>query len=347
MADTRIADLIDPRTFTPYIAENRHEKLAMLYESGILAAPTEEISSRFNAGGRKIEVPFWEDLDRTEPIGPDDSDTDIEASKVTADDMTAYKSKMGKYWKSKSVAGWVANGKGSSPMERIAERAGAYWSFNKEQRIIKTAQGVIADSVANHGGDMLYAGAYADIAAPTAANRISPQVVNRSRLTAEDALEDMTAIGMHTHVYATLMDAEKIEWIKPSDAPFRVPTYIGMQVIWSKYFPVAAGTNSPKYTCFLFGRGAFMHIDEVPTAPTQYGNEGTEIVRDAITGRGGGADGLMTRRFELLHPNGMSWTRASMANANYASWAELQDGASWTRKYDRENIKLAAFDVNV
>ncbi|WP_289036002.1 hypothetical protein [uncultured Roseibium sp.] len=347
MADTRISNIIEPRTFTPYMAENRHEKLAILYESGILSAPDEEVSSRFNAGGRKIETPFWEDLDRDEPTIIDDSDDDIAPSNVTADDMTAYKHRMAKYWKAKTVAGWVANGNGKSPMERVAERAGAYWAFNKQERVIRTVEGVLADSVANHDGDMLFDAAYQDIAAPTAANRISPQVVNRARLTALDALEDMTAVGMHTHVYGTLLDDEKIEWVKPSDAPFRVPTYMGMQVIWSKHFPVTAGVNSPKYRCYLFGRGALMNIDHVPNAPTKFGNEGTEITREPTKGMGGGADGLLTRRFELLHPNGMSWTSATMGKANGAAWDELSDPANWTRKYEREHIKLAGFDVNV
>jgi hypothetical protein len=346
MAYTAVSDIVNPTVFTPYLAENLPEKLIMLQQSGILMPPGEEIGSRFATGGRKIEVPYWEDLDRTEPTIIDDTNTALVPSKVTASDMTAYKHRMAKAHAAKTIAGFVATGRGDAPMNRVGERIGAYWGKMKELRIIATSQGVIADNVANDSGDMVYS-AYSDVASPTAANRISFQSINRARLTMGENLDDLRVIAMHTNVYGTLLDDEKIEFKKPSEAPFEVPYYAGMMVIHSESMPVTAGTNSDAYDCYLFAAGAFMHIDEVPAQPTQYGNLGTEIYRDPFTGSGGGEDTLITRRFELLHPTGTDFLAASMAKADGALLAELRLAANWNRKWSRKNIKFAALKVNV
>lgn len=343
---TAIADIVVPSVFTPYMAENKPFKVAMLEQSGILAAPEPLIAQRFTTGGVQIEVPFWDDLDDTEPSVMNDSDTQIGVSKVTASDMKAYKHRLAKKHGAKNIAGFSATGRGDSPMNRVAERIGAYWGRQKEMRIIANAEGVIADNVANDSSDMVYS-VYSDIASPTAANRISYQAINRARLTMGENLDDLRVIAMHTNVYGTLLDDEKIDFKKPSESPFQVPYYAGMMVIHSEQMPVATGTNSDQYDCYLFAPGAFMHIDEVPSRPTIYGNEGTEITRDPGIGLGGGADYLTTRRFELIHPAGMDFLAASVEAGHGATLAQLRLATNWDRKYFRKNVKMACLRVNI
>ncbi len=346
MPASAISDIVVPRVFTPYMAENKPQKIIMLEQSGILAGPPPDIASRFNMGGNLIEVPFWDDLDDTEPTVIDDSDTPIGVSKITAQDMKAYKHRLAKKHGAKTVVGFSATGRGDSPMNRVAERISAYWGRRKEERIIATAEGVVADNVANDGGDMVYS-IYSDIGSPTAANRISYQAINRARLTMGENLDDLRVIAMHSFVYATLLDDEKIEFKKPSESPFEVPMYAGMMVIHSEQMPVTTGTNSDEYDCYLFAPGSFMHIDEVPSMPTIYGNLGTEITRDPDTGSGGGADFLTTRRFELIHPAGTDFLAASIAKTHGATLAELRNAANWDRKFQRKNVKFACLKVNI
>jgi hypothetical protein len=343
---TQISDIVVPRVFTPYMAENKPAKLIMLENSGILAAPSPEIAGRFNAGGNQIEVPYWEDLDDTEPTVIDDSDNKIGVSKITASDMKAYKHRLAKKHGAKTVASYSATGRGDSAMNRVAERISAYWGRRKEERIIATAEGVIADNVANDSADMVYS-VYSDVSSPNAANRISYPAINRARLTMGENLDDLRVIAMHSFVYATLLDDEKIEFKKPSEAPFEVPYYAGMMVMHSEMMPVTTGTNSDQYDCFLFASGAFMSIDEVPSRPTIYGNEGTEITRDPDIGDGGGADYLTTRRFELIHPGGMDFTNAAVTKTHGATLAELRNAANWDRKFQRKNVKFACLRVNI
>ena len=219
---SQISDIVVPRVFTPYMAENKPAKLIMLEKSGILAGPAPEIGKRFKAGGNQIEVPYWEDLDDAEPTVIDDSDNKIGVSKITASDMKAYKHRLAKKYGAKTVASYAATGRGDSAMNRVAERISAYWGRRKEERIIATAEGVIADNVANDSGDMVYS-IYSDVGSPTAANRISYQAINRARLTMGENLDDLRVIAMHSFVYGTLLDDEKIEFKKPSEAPFEVP----------------------------------------------------------------------------------------------------------------------------
>ena len=343
---TAISDIVVPRVFTPYMAENKPFKQIMLEQSGILTPPTPDVAARFNAGGHKIEVPFWDDLDDTEASIMDDSDNNIAVSKVTAQDMTAIRHRLAKKHGSKTIAGYSATGRGESPMNRVAERVGAYWGRLKERRIIATAQGVIADNAASNASDMIYS-VYNDVASPAASNRISYQAINRARLTMGENLDDLRVIAMHSFVYGTLLDDEKIDFKRPSEAPFDVPYYAGMMVLHSEQMPVTSGTNSDRYDCYLFAPGAFMNIDEIPARPTIYGNEGTEITRNTDIGNGGGADYLTTRRFELLHPAGMNWTSSSQAQPHGATLTELTNAANWTRKYLRKNVKFACLQVNV
>ncbi|MBO9459839.1 hypothetical protein [Labrenzia sp. R5_0] len=165
---SQISDIVVPRVFTPYMAENKPAKLIMLEKSGILAGPAPEIGKRFKAGGNQIEVPYWEDLDDAEPTVIDDSDNKIGVSKITASDMKAYKHRLAKKYGAKTVASYAATGRGDSAMNRVAERISAYWGRRKEERIIATAEGVIADNVANDSGDMVYS-IYSDVGSPTAA----------------------------------------------------------------------------------------------------------------------------------------------------------------------------------
>lgn len=343
---TQISDIVVPRVFTPYMAENKPAKLIMLEQSGILAPPAPDIATRFHTGGNQIEVPYWEDLDDTEPTIVDDSDNKIAVSKITASDMKAYKHRMAKKHGAKTIASYAATGRGDSAMNRVAERVGAYWGRRKEERIIATAEGVVADNVANDSGDMVYS-VYSDVASPAASNRISYAAINKARLTMGENLDDLRVIAMHTFVYASLLDDEQIEFKKPSEAPFEVPYFAGMAVIHSESMPVTTGTNSDRYDCYLFASGAFMHIDEVPNRPTIYGNEGTEITRDPDIGDGGGADYLTTRRFELIHPAGMDFDGSGLAKSQGATLAELRSAANWDRKYQRKNVKFASLQVNI
>ncbi|MEO0376330.1 MAG: hypothetical protein AAF329_17255 [Cyanobacteria bacterium P01_A01_bin.17] len=61
MATTRLSDVVEPRVYAGYQAENSPEKTAF-FESGV-AVTNPALTEKANTGGRILDVPFWKDLD--------------------------------------------------------------------------------------------------------------------------------------------------------------------------------------------------------------------------------------------------------------------------------------------
>lgn len=348
---TQISDIIEPAVFTNYLSEYTPEKYILLQNSGILAAPPSEVSSQFLAGGMTIDMPYWDDLTRGEPTIPNDTQTDITPDAIGTHGDKATKHILAKAWNSMSVSGMVATGSMNEPMEEVGRKVGNWWYEATEQRIIRTLTGVFADNAANNSSDMI-ASVYQDIAAPTAANRISIQAVNEATLTMGDQMDQFSVICMHTHVYNTLKNDEQITFVRPSETPMQVPYYGdpnagGLLVLYSDMMPVVSGTNAPKYTCYLCAPGAFAYMDHVPTTSTFWGTEGVEIQRSATKGLGGGEDIMVTRRRQMLHPRGVKWNDTARANKMAPTYAELANATNWTRVHQRKNVRMAALEVNV
>ena len=94
-AKTKIEDVIVPEVFNSYVIE-RTAELSALYQSGIVVKDP-ELDALATAGGKLINMPFWQDL-----TGEDEvlSDTDsLETDKITASQDVAALLMRGKAWK--------------------------------------------------------------------------------------------------------------------------------------------------------------------------------------------------------------------------------------------------------
>lgn len=339
MATTQIADIIEPAVYLQYMQYERPEKNAFI-RSGIVAPAPEEIQSQMDAGGWTIDMPEWDDLGRDEPdIISDDPNTDAVLAKVGTRSTQAIKHGLHKGWSAMDLAGMKATGKRMDPVSVVLERMGAYWTYVEQQKLISSCKGVFADNSANDSADMIYS-VYSDVASPAAANRLSPAAVNRARLTMGDNLNELVAIGIHSDIYASVLDGDNIDFERDSDAPFGVGRYMGLEVIVDDTLPITTGTNSDKYTCYLFGRGAFGMAEAAVDAEWAFERE-----RKPAAGNGGGQTNVHTRRKMLLHPRGFDFTKASMAGVCPTN-AELATATNWDRKYLRKSIRLAALELN-
>lgn len=337
MATTQIANIIEPSTYLKYGREAKPEMLVLLEQAGILAPPPEEVSSQISAGGRTIDMPFWQPLSRTDPDIMDDSGSDATPDGMTGAKTRAIKHYWHKGWSQRDMSGVITSGNPKDPLQALASEHENYWAYVKHAHIIYTLQGVLADNVANDASDMLYS-AYSDVASPGAANKISPAAINRARLTLGDHLNEVTAMSVHSKVYGDMLDQEAIDFVQPSGLKFKIPTFAGITVLVSDYMPVASGSNSDKYTCYLYGRGAFGFEEHFP-------DMAVEVERKQSTGKGGGETILHNRRHVLLHPIGFDFTGSSVASTSPTA-AELQLAANWDRKYERKNCRIAQLDVN-
>lgn len=342
MAVTQVADIIEPSVYLQYMQYERPEQNAFV-RSGIVAAPPDDIASQMNAGGWTIDMPEWDDLGREEPdIINDDPSDEAVPSKIGTRQTQAIKHGLHKSWSNMDLSGMKATGNRNDPVSVVLQRMGAYWTYQEQQKVISSVKGVFADNAANDSSDMSFS-VYSDVAAGslTSANRLSPAAVNSARLTMGDMLNELVAVAIHSDVYGTMLNGDNTDFERDSQAPFGIGRYMGLDVIVDDTLPVTAGTNTSKYACYLFGRGAFAYMDAAVDAEWAF-----ERYRAPAAGNGGGQTTVHTRRKMLLHPRGFSFTKASMASYSPTN-TELATAGNWDRKYDRKKIRLAALYVNV
>ena len=110
-------------------------------------------------------------------------------------------------------------------------------------------------------------------------------------------------------------------------------TFGGKRVIVDDSLSAVAGTNRVTYTTVLFADGALAGAQGRVLKPSQLDDK-------PENGDGGGEEILYSRRAEIIHPLGFTWTDASVAGQS-ATLAELATAANWNRVWDRKNIGLA------
>ena len=341
MALTKILDTIEPAVFLNYMKEYTPEKFDLLGSSAIAPLPG-EISGQMTAGGRIIDMPFWQDTDRTEPdLLTDDDTVSAVEKKITAARETARKLYWGTARQQADLAGAVATGSVKDPLAQIADFIANYWRAQKQIAAVKVLDGVLADNVANDSADMRYV-TYSDVVSGsiTSAMRISPAAVTAVRLTMGEMMNDLDTIIMHSKVYGDALNQEAITFVQPSGLPFSIPKFAGMNVVVSDQCTVTAGTNSPKYRAYIVGSGS-MYMGE------HYPEMAVETYREPRKGRGGGVTSLFTRRHVLIHPKGFRFLSATItAGEASPNFTQLATATNWDRVRQRKNIKLAYLETN-
>lgn len=337
MAITKLVDIIEPAVYLKYQKEYKPDRLDLL-NSGIIAPTPPEVASQMTAGGSRIDLPFWQDVSRTEPNVMSDNDAvNATPEKVTSTKMQAQKLYRHQSWSAMRLAGIVATGTPGDPLKGIVDYTSRYWEAVRQITLIKALDGILADNVANDAADMRYT-IYSDIASPLAANKISPAAVNRARFTMGHSMDELTTLVMHSKVYTDALDQENITFVQPDKLPFKISMFSGVMVMVTDDCTTVAGANSPKYRTYMFGKNAVCYDSHLP-------EDSVEAWRFPERGNGGGQDVLHNRRHELMHPYGFQFTAASMAGKS-PTWAELTTTANWNRVYDRKNCRIAYLETN-
>ena len=341
MALTQISDVFVPEVYTSYLLDDGPEKTA-LFEAGV-AVVNPALVAAFGDGGRIATVPFWNDLDATdEPnYGTDDPADVATPAKVDTHEQVARMASLNQGYSSADLAAELA---GSDPMLRIRNRFARYWERQLQRRIIASLEGVIADNVANDGGDMvnnIAAATNTDVGPTT---RFSRAAFTKAAFTSGDHFDNYTAIAVHSMVYKTMVDNDDIEFIPDSQGGFTA-TFMGRRVIVDDGLPFtpAAGTGptdaAPRYTSFLFANGLIGYGARTPRTPV-------EVDRNPEKGNGAGIETIWERKSWVIHPFGTAFLSATLTKGN-ATLAQLRLAANWDRVVnDRKNIPFAALITN-
>lgn len=315
MPITRIADVIVPQVFNPYVIQ-RTAELSALSQAGIISN-SPELDALATAGGKLINMPFWNDL-----TGDDEvlSDTGaLTPEKITADQDVAALFMRGKAWSTNDLAKALS---GDDPMAAIGDLVAAYWARMRQKLLISMLKGVFAstDMAAEH---------VLDVSGEATNNTLTGNSFIDALTLLGDAAGKITAVGMHSKSYASLQKQNLIDFVPASDGKIMIPKYLDRTVVVDDGCPVNTGTGV--YTTYLFGEGAIGLGNGAAPVPT-------ETDRDSLAGD----DILINRQHFVLHPRGVKFTNSSVAGSSPTN-AECEAAANWDRVYEKKNVRLIKF----
>lgn len=336
MATVQLADIIDVTVFQDLPAVNSPEKTAFIESGAAVRSPM--LDSLALAAGKKAELPYWNDIDAAieANLSSDDPAAIAAAQKITQGEQETRKAFLNKGLSSSDLASELAMGENA--MQHIRNRVDTYWMRQWQRRLIASCDGILADNVANDGGDMVHDVAAESIATQSAATKWSRANFTSAAFTLGDAFNNTGAIAVHSAIYKQMVDADDIDFIPDSQGNMIIPTFMGKRVVVDDGMTVTAGsTDGFKYTTVLFGEGAFGYGEGMPDYPV-------ELEREASQGNGGGIGTLWTRKTFLLHPLGFRSTGTPAGDS--FSIAELKLATSWDRVIDRKLCPLAFLVTN-
>lgn len=344
MAEVRLVDIYNPLVFNGAVQEAQVE-LNAFAASGVMVSDP-RITQLAQGPGNIGDLPFFAGLGMPQTDGTNEPNyvTDDPAvksvpNKISGAKMIWRKAMMHQSWSTMDLARELAL---QDPLAAITNRIGAYWATNNQLRLIRSAMGVLADNVANDGGDMVYSVATDAVGAPAAAELVGPDQVITAKATLGDAAGALVAIAMHSVVHSELQRQNVIVTVTekgPSGSDITFETYLGYRIVVDDAMPAVAGVNRITYTTILFSAGSFAQGTGTPTTPS-------ELDRDPNAGDGGGQDIIHSRGTEIIHPAGFAFESAAVAGES-ATFAELGNALNWNRVYaERKNIGMAFLQTN-
>ena len=306
MAVTKIANVIVPELFIPYVIK-RTEELSTLINSGIVTA-NPKLNELISGGGTTIQMPHWNDLSGT-------SEVLSEANPLTAQNITASKEiapvlYRGKAWGATELSGCLA---GDDPMRAIGDLVAEWWNRDEQTTLINVLNGMFGAT----NMDALVS----DITSGSS-TAISATAVLDAKQLLGDAANKLSALAVHSATYTKLQKDNVIQFVAASESKVQIPTYLGYRIIVNDNLPyeAASGSTPAKYTSYLFAAGAIGRGEGTPVSLTP-----VETDRDSLAS----TDYLIHRRALVLHPQGMQWigtpTGATPTNA------ELATGSNWAK----------------
>lgn len=312
MPKTRIADVIVPEVFNPYVVQRTME-LSALYQSGIISH-NPELDALAASGGKTINMPYWEDLNGDDEVLSDDGA--LTPEKITAGQDVAVLLMRGKAWSANDLAKALS---GSDPMKAIGDLTAAYWSRRMQAVLIAILNGSFsADNMVDKT---------LDISEKTGgAEKIEGISFIDALQKMGDAKELLTATTMHSATEAQLRKNNLIETIPDSEGR-PVKYFQEKRVIIDDGCPVSGGDT---FTTYLFGKGAIGLGNGNPPVPT-------ETDRDSLAGD----DILINRKHYILHPRGIKW-KGTAGGASPTN-TELSTGTNWERVYEPKAIRIVKF----
>lgn len=308
MAVTKIADLVIPEVFGPYMKEKITEKSAFL-RSGICSSdPT--IAALLGNGGSEITLPFFKPLDSSEEDDVLEEEVSMSVSKITAKAEKTPILARGYGWSATELSRFLS---GADPVAAILEYVGSYWAHRYQCVLNSVLKGVFANTnLQSHVID-------------NSTKALSREAMIKAIYAMGDNFDEIKAIAMHSAVMGQLAILEVLDkYNNPLQNEPYYPTVLGKRIIVDDDLkPDENGV----YPVFFFGEGsiAFNEADGLTNVETD---------RDSAKG----TDYLFTRNAFTMHPRGMKWVGEPAKET--ASNAELATGTNWELVAEPKNVRI-------
>ena len=327
MPITKIADVIVPELFNPYVV-NRTMELSALYQCGIVVN-NPEFDRLASEAARTHNMPFFEDLNgESEPVLEDVKMTPAKIGSNKDVSTTIYRQKM---WGATNLSAALA---GADPMKAIGDLVAGFWARDMQKELIAVLTGVFGTFTPDGGtATTRMADHILDLTTMSAAaakNLSAAAIIDACQLLG-DAQSQLTGLAMHSATKSYLKKKELIETQRDSNN-VEFDTYQGRRVTVDDGCPV---DENGVYTTYLFGNGAVALGNGSPV-----GHVATETDRDKQTG--GGVDFLINRKAFILHPRGIAYTGAVRENVETPTRAELAMAENWNPVYEPKQLRIVA-----
>lgn len=331
---TRLADVIVPEIFSPYVQLMTEEKSRLIRSGAIVRDPV--LDQNLAGAGVTFQEPSFKDLDNDEEnVSTDDPAQNSTPKKIGTTSEIQVRLSRNNSWSSMDLTSDLI---AVDPMQAIANRVSDYWSRREQAAFIATMKGIYANNAtatdAYHTqNDMLFDVSGAAFSAGV--TNFTAEAFIDATLTMGDGLEDLTMVCVHSIVYGRMLKNNLIDFIQDSinGQAIRIPTFLGRELIVDDGMPFNAGV----FDTWLFGRGAVRNGRGAPKVPT-------EMDRVASAGNGSGQDVMHNRVEWCLAPVGYAYigTAPNGGPSNAATANNLAAAASWRRAFnERKQIKMA------
>ncbi len=331
---TQISDVVVPEIFTGYVQQMTEEKTRIIQSGMVVRDPA--IDLLLAGGGLTFNTPSWQDLDNdvdristdTPSVRFSGGTADPDPQKIGTATEISVRMNRNQSWSSAQLATVLA---GADPLGAIADRVAEYWARRLQAAFVATMNGVIADNVANYSGDYqndISGGGFID-----GVTNFSAESIIDTAVTMGDSMEALTAMMVHSVVYARMQKLNLIDFIPDARGETNIATFLGREVIVDDGMPATGNI----YDTWLFGPGMTRLGVGSPQIPTQ-----VEDIPGA--GNGGGQQVLYNRHMWTIHPTGHAYTGtpANGGPSNLATANNLAAATSWNRVYsERKQIRFA------
>ena len=324
-------DISDPRIISEAFSDrivSESLEADPLIEAGIMRDPRLG-GLEFGQMGVKFKIRHPNPLRWSEPGIHSDDPNDFAEPSAWGGENIAVMQSFNKTW---PLPETIAGCRDGDWLDNMASLAGKYWLSVRNSRIMASMAGLVADSVANHGSDLVMDLADGDL--PDALTTAWDKTCEWGMMCQCDRYARVMVV--HSDVYTDMRKLDLINNESPDGSDNFVPNFLGIRVLIDDGAPVELitpkGRTKPEkvYTSYMFGGDAIFLGYRAPRRPV-------EAWRDPMANDCRGADMLISRTDWIIHPLGYKCNLGDTPTLDQLAAAD-----SWTRVCGREGIPIQA-----